>query len=511
MNDMKHLDYIRAVAEEDLRYVDEKDRSYGGSWKRRGGVGAFMMLARKWDRLEVFLSGVKYDIFEAIEQQTKAEIDLHISRVPAGFFGTAVPPEIGKDGTVLAEVRDLRRYLMLVEAEMMARDVVTSASERMVLVSDHVDVKAGLAGSTPVPEKVLMTSAVMAHEIKELDPNFSKIVLDGKIHERGKPPRWLVQDMLGHAVELGDPCTWLLNNGDSADVVVTSLGSNNVAGVRHVGDTHDFPVDGKNLRYDLTRAKNETEAEKQARERRVPRFETEHTVYKRVGAVAKAETTITREFDVPKVSGFDVGNGHVQEGDRAVLVVDGVKQQCTVLTVLQDGDVVVEVDELGHTVTTKWRYVHPQPVPAQRTAVDDVNDLQTKLETMGVVHSQVAPAPWIVTDGYWRRKNIEEDLFKHFWNRKAADVLVLEPHVQSHNIPRVLQNYYYMRGETWTLRISMCPADIRDYFPRLKREKNMKTWEELPEWQRVLYTWNNEASKYELSDVNTAWAGEEET
>lgn len=29
-----------------------KNREYGGSWKSRGGVGAFMMFARKWDRLE---------------------------------------------------------------------------------------------------------------------------------------------------------------------------------------------------------------------------------------------------------------------------------------------------------------------------------------------------------------------------------------------------------------------------------------------------------------------------
>jgi hypothetical protein len=59
-----------------------------------------MMLARKWDRLENMLEGSKpaYDLFAEIEAN------------PSGC-----------DGTILAEIRDLRRYLLLVEAEMTAR------------------------------------------------------------------------------------------------------------------------------------------------------------------------------------------------------------------------------------------------------------------------------------------------------------------------------------------------------------------------------------------------------
>jgi hypothetical protein len=98
---------LQPVADEDVRFVKEKDASYGSSWKQRGGVGAFMMLARKWDRLENILSiwGEKnsgqsnYDIFAAVQTQNFS----------------------GADGMVLAEVRDLRRYLLLVEAELVAR------------------------------------------------------------------------------------------------------------------------------------------------------------------------------------------------------------------------------------------------------------------------------------------------------------------------------------------------------------------------------------------------------
>lgn len=92
---------LRLIAEEDVRETWRKDVSYSRSWRKRGGVGAFMMLARKWDRLEEFCKrcDATWDIFRSI-------------------FNTGYS---GEDGTTLAEIRDLRRYLLLVEAEMRAR------------------------------------------------------------------------------------------------------------------------------------------------------------------------------------------------------------------------------------------------------------------------------------------------------------------------------------------------------------------------------------------------------
>jgi hypothetical protein len=100
-----HLEPICVV---DVDEVTKKDISYGSSWKKRGGVGAYMMLARKWDRLEeVVESRYRYDVFDAIKSTGGG----------------------GEDGTVLAEVRDLRRYLLLVEAEMMQRGVVPAPTQ----------------------------------------------------------------------------------------------------------------------------------------------------------------------------------------------------------------------------------------------------------------------------------------------------------------------------------------------------------------------------------------------
>lgn len=106
-NKFAYLDLIFAVLYRDNSYVQQKDRQYGSSWKKRGGVGAFMMLARKWDRLEeMLMRNHNYDLFEGIRSAYVAGIQ-------------------GQDGTILAEIRDLRRYLALVEAEMVHQGSVT--------------------------------------------------------------------------------------------------------------------------------------------------------------------------------------------------------------------------------------------------------------------------------------------------------------------------------------------------------------------------------------------------
>jgi hypothetical protein len=80
------LDGIFRFAKETLI---QKGESYGDSWKKRGGVGAFMMLARKFDRIELAAQRNGYDIFKAA-------------------YDT---PEL------IDDIQDLRNYLTLVEDE----------------------------------------------------------------------------------------------------------------------------------------------------------------------------------------------------------------------------------------------------------------------------------------------------------------------------------------------------------------------------------------------------------
>ena len=103
---------LYVLGQTDAKVVFDKDINYGHSWKRRGGVGAFMVLARKWDRLEERLkkadapfsmdggkSPTQYDLFEHIEADPR-------------------------DEGVIDDIRDLRRYLMLVEEEMIEQKVL---------------------------------------------------------------------------------------------------------------------------------------------------------------------------------------------------------------------------------------------------------------------------------------------------------------------------------------------------------------------------------------------------
>ena len=99
------LNHLEDIGKEDAAGLKIAQGHYGNSWKKRGGIGAFMMLARKWDRLDKLMEtkalGVEcgsgkvtnlYDIFDHIEADERSE-------------------------GVIDDIRDLRRYLMLVEAE----------------------------------------------------------------------------------------------------------------------------------------------------------------------------------------------------------------------------------------------------------------------------------------------------------------------------------------------------------------------------------------------------------
>lgn len=100
------LDHLDALAAEDVAGIRKATVSYGDSWKKRGGVSAWMMLARKFDRLEQALQmpNEQYrSIFTAAEEDTRSE-------------------------GIIDDIRDLRRYLLLVEAELRARGAKSALS-----------------------------------------------------------------------------------------------------------------------------------------------------------------------------------------------------------------------------------------------------------------------------------------------------------------------------------------------------------------------------------------------
>jgi hypothetical protein len=78
------------IANGDVEGLLKAEQSYGDSWKKRGGVGAFMMLARKWDRIENQVKKHGWNVFLAMERD----------RRPEG---------------IADDIKDLRCYLLLIE------------------------------------------------------------------------------------------------------------------------------------------------------------------------------------------------------------------------------------------------------------------------------------------------------------------------------------------------------------------------------------------------------------
>ena len=91
-----NFNLIKLLAHTDVEKLEEAQVSYGDSWCSRGGVGAFMMLARKFDRIENQCKKNGYDIFKTIADD---------------------PSSTG----ILDDIQDLRRYLLLVEGHMTNR------------------------------------------------------------------------------------------------------------------------------------------------------------------------------------------------------------------------------------------------------------------------------------------------------------------------------------------------------------------------------------------------------
>lgn len=138
---MNHMKYIDAVAAQDVALLREKESTYQGSWKKAGGRSAWFMLRRNMDRLLTMMARPKDeiqfslpDLDDALELAEDRDEDftcdpavvryLRDCYLAEDIFAKIEENPTGEDGTVLACIRDLRCYLLLVEAEMVARDTV---------------------------------------------------------------------------------------------------------------------------------------------------------------------------------------------------------------------------------------------------------------------------------------------------------------------------------------------------------------------------------------------------
>jgi hypothetical protein len=116
-------DLLAQILGKDIDVIRAKNATYQDSWRRRGGVDSFMMLARKWDRIETMCKAEGFNIINAGSKYR-------------GKYGE----KIEQDGTLIAEIRDLRRYLAMVDEYLV----------RTTYRADRIGVDPGEPGSSYV-------------------------------------------------------------------------------------------------------------------------------------------------------------------------------------------------------------------------------------------------------------------------------------------------------------------------------------------------------------------------
>jgi len=152
MHDMKHLEHLQRVADSDVILLKEKEATYKGSWKMAGGRSAWFMFRRNMDRLQNMMAAVPWpESFSREDLQdvaTDPDKEYTLSHELAEWMVQKLSEEdvfekihddpSGKDGSVLACLRDLRRYATLIEAEMISRGAVLPEREKKIIVAPRL-------------------------------------------------------------------------------------------------------------------------------------------------------------------------------------------------------------------------------------------------------------------------------------------------------------------------------------------------------------------------------------
>lgn len=211
-NDMNHMTHLETVARGDVAVLREKESTYQGSWKRAGGRSAWFMARRNMDRLISMLAPPRdqiqfslLDLNDVIDQAEKREetnsdctVDVSVMRylrdsyVAEDIFAKIEERPSGEDGTVLACMRDLRRYFILIEAEMIAESVVNVVTPCDVnvdeIVGNYLDVDAGQASR--ILTRLKHDPRVRRLVLEQEEPNDPKKPAQDQLTSHALNPEW---------------------------------------------------------------------------------------------------------------------------------------------------------------------------------------------------------------------------------------------------------------------------------------------------------------------------------
>jgi hypothetical protein len=112
----KHIQMASLVASDDVEYLTKKDKTHYEAWKKGGGRGAWFAVLKKIHQLE------------QVMQLPNDPLSLQDAVIADDIFAKIEQHPDGGKGTALDLVRSIRRYLLLIEAEMVARNVAGTPS-----------------------------------------------------------------------------------------------------------------------------------------------------------------------------------------------------------------------------------------------------------------------------------------------------------------------------------------------------------------------------------------------
>ena len=119
--------HLEAITTNDAIRVAKRDEGYAGSWMKNGGRGAFENLRRKWDRIAQAVApvaGARERARELIARLHSPEDEVSVEEI-SGCLRDLMKPEDDvfyalqmdqRPEGLIADIRDLRRYFILVEA-----------------------------------------------------------------------------------------------------------------------------------------------------------------------------------------------------------------------------------------------------------------------------------------------------------------------------------------------------------------------------------------------------------
>jgi hypothetical protein len=470
-SDMDHMKFLSVIAADDLAVLEKKEATYQGSWKRSGGRSAWFMIKRLLDRLTTMVARPETppgfslaDLIDALDQADESNedafIDTSILRylqkcyIAENIFALVRSGPGGEDGTPLAVLRDIRRYLILVEAEMMSRKVVRPEMVDLDLILNRKKVGALEQVGTNLDTEPMV-----------LRPN----------------AYYLYTSPIGIKQYIARLLGWETSHAGMGELKTTcelDLGG--------AGYLSSVPV--KQLMGPLVEPMDtwEPQHQKMRMEQWPPAG-----VLVPLGPVPGDENPLRKVY----TSDGDliyVGNFYRYREGR-----NGPEFAVKVEKIHDNGEVAIDIGQMGCQVV-KPETLSLLPVAGLSRTPED--------------GAQAASlAPWVVDMAWRQRKGMEplgdnREAFNVYWSCRATNLWVLEPAVSGTPPHGYAASVYLRQGDWYVLNISDCPADAREFFPYLEREMNTVTKDEQPSWIQNMYWWSEGETKWRLYDKFVKWA-----